>query len=202
MTQFIQHTGVVLPLNIADIDTDSIIPKQFLKATTRSNFGLYLFFNWRFLKNSPTISNPNFVLNEPHYKNASILLTQRNFGCGSSREHAVWALMDYGFKVIIAPSFADIFHKNSFNNRLLLISLSDLKINNLMKEVSIQKESVSFTVDLYEQTIYTHNKKKYFFEISDFYKRCIMNDIDNINLTLQYDAAIKKYEYNQPPYLK
>jgi len=202
MIQFIQHTGIVLPLDISDIDTDTIIPKQFLKAITRSNFGLYLFFNWRFLENTPKILNPNFVLNDPCYKHASILLTQRNFGCGSSREHAVWALMDYGFKVIIAPSFADIFHKNSFNNRLLLITLSELKINDLFKEIATQKKGISFTVNLHEQIIYIHNKKKCFFEINDFHKRCILNNIDNISLTLQYDAAIKKYENNQPSYLK
>ncbi|URJ24567.1 3-isopropylmalate dehydratase small subunit [Candidatus Blochmanniella camponoti] len=202
MIQFTQHTGIVLPLDISDIDTDTIIPKQFLQATTRSDFGLYLFFNWRFLENTPQILNPNFVLNDPHYKHATILLTRRNFGCGSSREHAVWALMDYGFKVIIAPSFADIFHKNSFNNRLLLITLSELKINDLFKEISTQKKGISFTVNLHEQMIYVHNKKKYFFEINDFHRRCMLNKIDNISLTLQYDAAIKKYENNQPSYLK
>ncbi|URJ32181.1 3-isopropylmalate dehydratase small subunit [Blochmannia endosymbiont of Camponotus sp.] len=202
MMQFIQHTGIVLPLDISNIDTDTIIPKQFLKATTRSDFGSHLFFNWRFLENTPKILNPNFVLNDPHYKHASILLTQRNFGCGSSREHAVWALMDYGFKVIIAPSFADIFHKNSFNNRLLLITLSELKINDLFKEISTQKKGISLTVNLREQIIYTHNKKKYFFKINAFHRRCMLNKIDNISLTLQYDAAIKKYENNQPSYLK
>ncbi|URJ28580.1 3-isopropylmalate dehydratase small subunit [Blochmannia endosymbiont of Camponotus sp. C-046] len=201
MIQFTQHTGIVLPLDISDIDTDNIIPKQFLKTITRSDFGLYLFFNWRFIENTPKILNPNFILNAPHYKHASILLTQRNFGCGSSREHAVWALIDYGFKVIIAPSFADIFHKNSFNNRLLLITLSELKINDLFKEIATQKKGISFTVNLYEQIIYTYDKK-YYFEINKFHKHCILNKTDNISLTLQYDAAIKKYESNQPSYLK
>ncbi|WHL24964.1 MAG: 3-isopropylmalate dehydratase small subunit [Candidatus Blochmannia vicinus] len=203
MSQFIQHTGVVLPLDIADVDTDNIIPKQFLQTITRVNFGLYLFFNWRFLENTPKVLNPNFVLNKPCYKNASILLSQRNFGCGSSREHAVWALIDYGFRVIIAPSFADIFHKNSFNNRLLLITLSELQVNDLFKEISIQKQGMSLIINLYEQTIYTHdNRKKYLFKINDFYRNCMLNDIDDINLTLQYDVAIKKYEDNQPSYLK
>lgn len=117
MNKFIQHTGIVLPLDIANVDTDSIIPKQFLKETTRSNFEKYLFFNWRFLENTLDAPNPSFILNNPIYQRASILLTRRNFGCGSSREHAVWALIDYGFRIIISSSFADIFYNNSINNK-------------------------------------------------------------------------------------
>lgn len=199
MSKFIYHTGIVLPLNIANIDTDNIIPKQFLQETTRSNFGKYLFFNWRYIKHTET-SNPNFIMNHVSYKNASILLSRKNFGCGSSREHAVWALIDYGFKVIIAPSFADIFYKNSFINQLLLITLSELEINNLFQEINIQKKSALFTVNLTEQKIYTKNKY-YPFKIDNFYKNYMTHDLDPISVTLNNEDIIQKYESNQPPFL-
>lgn len=201
MPKFTHHTGIVLPLDITNVDTDNIIPKQFLQETTRSNFKKYLFFNWRFMQDKHKTLNTNFILNQTCYKNSSILLSRRNFGCGSSREHAVWALIDYGFQVIIASSFADIFYKNSFNNHLLLITLSESKINALFQEIHTQKKGISFTVNLCEQIIYT-KQKKYLFKINDFYKNYILNNLDFIELTLQYDNIIKEYESKQLPYLQ
>lgn len=199
--KFTQHTGIVLPLDIANIDTDNIIPKQFLKVTTRSNFSRYLFFNWRFLTENTNIPNINFILNYPCYKNASILLTRKNFGCGSSREHAVWALMDYGFQVIIAPSFADIFYKNSFNNKLLLAIVSESDINSLFKETKKYKTRVSFTINLRDKIIYTKNNT-YLFQISDIYRDYILNNLDRITLTLKLNSVIQQYEDNQLTFLK
>lgn len=201
MTKFTQHTGIILPLDIANIDTDSIIPKQFLQETKRSNFGKYLFFNWRFLTNSTNTPNLNFVLNQTYYKNASILLTQRNFGCGSSREHAVWALIDYGFRVIIAPSFADIFYKNSFINNLLLITLSESEIDSLFKNINQSEKGLVCTINLYKQTIDIKNNK-YLFQINNSFRNRIINNLDRISLTLQYNSIIQEYENKQPPYLK
>lgn len=201
MSIYNYHTGIVLPLDIPDIDTDNIIPKQFLQETTRSNFGKYLFFDWRFIKNKNNIINPNFILNDACYQHASILLSRRNFGCGSSREHAVWALIDYGFRVIIAPSFANIFYKNSLNNHLLLITLSESNIDAIFKKIYIQRKGTSFTINLHEQIIDTNNKT-YSFKIDDFYKHCLLHDLDFIGLTLQYENMIKEYEHNQPIYLQ
>lgn len=201
MTQFTKHTGIVLPLDIANIDTDCIIPKQFLKETTRSNFGKYLFFNWRFLEKTTNIPNTNFILNYPCYKNANILLTRRNFGCGSSREHAVWALVDYGFRIIIAPSFSDIFYKNAFNNRLLLAIVSESEINDLFEETKIYTTGVSFTINICDKTIHT-KEKKYLFQISNVHQNYIINNLDRISVTLKYRSLIQKYENNQIDCLK
>lgn len=201
MYKFNYHTGIVLPLDIANIDTDNIIPKQFLQEITRSNFREYLFFNWRFTKKNKKIINSNFILNQKPYKNASILLSRRNFGCGSSREHAVWALVDYGFRAVIAPSFANIFYKNSLHNHLLLITLSELKVNDLFQEINTQKKGISFSINLNEQILYT-KKKKYLFKISDFHRHCILNNLDTIELTLKNNDTIQKYEDNQPTYLQ
>lgn len=201
MTKFNQHTGIVLPLDIANIDTDNIIPKQFLKEIHRSNFGKYLFFNWRFLEKTTFIPNKNFILNYPYYKNASILLTRRNFGCGSSREHAVWALIDYGFRVIIAPSFADIFYKNSFNNHLLLAIVKESSIDCLFKKIQTQKQEKSVTVNLYDKQIYTKDKK-YPFKINDIYRNYLLYDLDRISLTLKNHTIIQEYENKQLDFLK
>lgn len=201
MTKFTQYTGTILPLNIANVDTDSIIPKQFLKETTRSNFGQYLFFYWRFLENSTNTPNLNFILNQICYKNASILLTRRNFGCGSSREHAVWALIDYGFRAIIAPSFADIFYKNSFNNNLLLVTLSESEIDSLFKDIDQTTQKLTCTINLCNNILFIKNKK-YSFQIDDSFRNRLINNIDRISLTLQYKDIIEAYENKQPPYLK
>lgn len=201
MTKFTQYTGTILPLDIANVDTDNIIPKQFLKETSRSNFGKYLFFNWRFLENTANTLNLNFILNQPRYQNSTILLTRKNFGCGSSREHAVWALIDYGFQIIIAPSFADIFYKNSFNNNLLLIILSEVEIDSLFIETKQSITTLTCTVYLHKKIIYIKNKK-YSFKINNSDINRIINNLDKINLTLQHIKSIQEYEEKQPEYLK
>lgn len=152
MKKFIQHTGLVAALDIANIDTDVIIPKQFLQKVTRIGFGQHLFHDWRFLDDNGQQPNPDFVLNKPRYQGATILLVRENFGCGSSREHAPWALTDYGFCAVIAPSFADIFYNNAFNNQLLPIKLNEEEINQLFNYVE-QYEGCQFTIYLTTQTV-------------------------------------------------
>ncbi|MEF9676331.1 3-isopropylmalate dehydratase small subunit [Pectobacterium aroidearum] len=199
MAKFTQHTGLVVPLDAANVDTDAIIPKQFLQKVTRTGFGQHLFHDWRFLDDAGQQPNPEFVLNKPHYKGASILLARENFGCGSSREHAPWALTDYGFKVVIAPSFADIFYGNSFNNQLLPVKLSDEEVDELFKLVDGQ-EGINFIVDLENQVVQAGNKS-YPFEIDSFRRHCMINGLDSIGLTLQHEASITEYEKNQPAFL-
>ncbi len=199
MTKFTQHIGIVVPLDAANIDTDAIIPKQFLQKVTRTGFGQHLFNDWRFLDDAGQKPNPDFVLNKPRYKGASILLTRENFGCGSSREHAPWALTDYGFKVVIASSFADIFYGNSLNNQLLPLTLNEADIDELFKLVDSQ-EGIQFTVDLENQTVIAGGKS-YSFEIDAFRKHCMINGLDSIGLTLQHDAEISAYEAKQPAFL-
>ncbi|RYC41126.1 3-isopropylmalate dehydratase small subunit [Pectobacterium zantedeschiae] len=199
MAKFTQHTGLVVPLDAANVDTDAIIPKQFLQKVTRTGFGQHLFHDWRFLDDAGQQPNPEFVLNKPHYKGASILLARENFGCGSSREHAPWALTDYGFKVVIAPSFADIFYGNSFNNQLLPVKLSDEEIDELFKLVDGQ-EGINFTVDLENQVVQA-GSKRYPFEIDSFRRHCMINGLDSIGLTLQHETSITEYEKNQPAFL-
>lgn len=173
MTKFTQHTGIVVPLDAANVDTDAIIPKQFLQKVTRTGFGQHLFNDWRFLDDAGQQPNPDFVLNKPRYKSASILLARENFGCGSSREHAPWALTDYGFKVVIALSFADIFYGNSFNNQLLPVTLAEAEIDELFALVGAQ-EGVTFTVDLENQKVIA-GSKEYAFTIDPFRKHCMIN---------------------------
>ncbi|MEI7411408.1 3-isopropylmalate dehydratase small subunit [Pectobacterium aroidearum] len=199
MAKFTQHTGLVVPLDAANVDTDAIIPKQFLQKVTRTGFGQHLFHDWRFLDDAGQQPNPEFVLNKPHYKGASILLARENFGCGSSREHAPWALTDYGFKVVIAPSFADIFYGNSFNNQLLPVKLSDEEVDELFKLVDGQ-EDINFIVDLENQVVQA-GSKSYPFEIDSFRRHCMINGLDSIGLTLQHEASITEYEKNQPAFL-
>ncbi|MBX9445226.1 3-isopropylmalate dehydratase small subunit [Dickeya chrysanthemi] len=200
MAKFTQHTGLVVPLDAANVDTDAIIPKQFLQKVTRTGFGQHLFHDWRFLDDAGQQPNPDFVLNQPRYKGASILLARENFGCGSSREHAPWALTDYGFKVVIAPSFADIFYGNSFNNQLLPVKLSDADIDDLFKLVA-SHEGITFTVDLEVQQVKA-GEKTYSFEIDSFRRHCMINGLDSIGLTLQHDASIARYEQQQPAFLR
>ncbi|MDR0805682.1 MAG: 3-isopropylmalate dehydratase small subunit [Enterobacteriaceae bacterium] len=200
MTKFTQHTGIVAPLDAANVDTDAIIPKQFLQRVTRTGFGQNLFNDWRFLDNAGQQPNPDFVLNKPRYKGASILLARENFGCGSSREHAPWALTDYGFKVVIAPSFADIFYGNSFNNQLLPVALSEADVDELFKLVENQ-EGTQFTVDLENQVVIAGGKR-YAFNIDPFRKHCMINGLDSIGLTLQHNDAISAYEANQLAFLR
>ncbi|MCA7013481.1 3-isopropylmalate dehydratase small subunit [Dickeya dadantii] len=200
MAKFTQHTGLVVPLDAANVDTDAIIPKQFLQKVTRTGFGQHLFHDWRFLDDAGQQPNPDFVLNQPRYKGASILLARENFGCGSSREHAPWALTDYGFKVVIAPSFADIFYGNSFNNQLLPVKLSESDIDDLFKLVA-SHEGITFTVDLEAQQVKAGDST-YSFEIDSFRRHCMINGLDSIGLTLQHDASIARYEQQQPVFLR
>ncbi|WP_343190503.1 3-isopropylmalate dehydratase small subunit (plasmid) [Buchnera aphidicola (Mollitrichosiphum nigrofasciatum)] len=195
MEKFKKHTGLVLPLNISNIDTDAIIPKQFLKKLTKTGFGENLFHNWRYTDKNGKNLNKSFILNKKEYKNASIILTRENFGCGSSREHAVWALKDYGFKVVISSSFSDIFYNNSINNCLIPIILEKKKIDLLFKIVMNNK--ILCSVNLKKNII---NIKKYYFkfEIDEYKKYCLMNGLDNIDITLKYLKHIKKYEKKIP----
>ncbi|MBQ8976494.1 MAG: 3-isopropylmalate dehydratase small subunit [Succinivibrionaceae bacterium] len=192
MKEFKQHTGIAVPLNAANVDTDQIIPKQFLKAVSKIGFGKHAFNDWRYLDEEGTKENPDFVLNFPRYKGASILLARENFGNGSSREHAPWALADYGFRAIIAPSFADIFYNNSLNNGLLLVKLSDDQVDQIFKIVEAN-EGQTVTVDL-ENLEVRVNDLCFKFELDEFRRYCIMNGLDNIGLTLQHEDAIKAYE--------
>lgn len=200
MTKFTQHTGIVVPLDVANVDTDAIIPKQFLQKVTRTGFGQHLFNDWRFLDDEGQKPNPDFILNKPRYKGATILLARENFGCGSSREHAPWALTDYGFKTIIAPSFADIFYGNSFNNQLLPVVLTEQQVDSLFNWVNAN-EGAQITVDLEAQTV-TAGNESYHFDIDPFRRHCMINGLDSIGLTLQHEADISAYEQKQPAFLR
>jgi 3-isopropylmalate/(R)-2-methylmalate dehydratase small subunit len=199
MKSFTQHKGIVAPLDRPNVDTDAIIPKQFLKSIKRTGFGPNAFDDWRYLdEGGPDIDNakrrinPDFVLNKPPYDRATILLTRENFGCGSSREHAVWALDDFGFRAVIAPSFADIFFNNSFKNGLLPIALDAESVEQLFQRVEANK-GFELSIDLQAQTV-TVGDRSYAFEIDDFRKHCLINGLDDISLTLHHADAIKDYE--------
>lgn len=194
------HSGIVAPFDRANVDTDLIIPKQFLKSVQRSGFGVNLFDQLRYkdegqpgMDNSTRPLQPDFILNQPRYKNATILLARANFGCGSSREHAPWALLDYGFKVLMAPSFADIFYNNCFKNGILPIMLSDNEIDTLFDEVEAQ-EGFSVEVDLKNQQIKTRTDRIISFTIDPYRKHCLLEGLDDIGLTLQQHNRIKEYE--------
>lgn len=199
MQEFKQHTGLAVPLDSANVDTDQIIPKQFLQRVSKLGFGQNLFHDWRFLDDAGTQPNPEFVLNFPRYKGASILLARENFGNGSSREHAPWALADYGLKAVIAPSFADIFYGNSLNNGLLVVRLKDDEVDALFKLVEAN-EGQTITVDLEAKEVRAADYC-FKFDIDDFRRYCIMNGLDNIGLTLQHADAIDAYEAKQPAWL-
>jgi len=200
MEKFIKVAGIVAPLDRSNVDTDAIIPKQFLKSIKRAGFGPNLFDAWRYLDhgepgmdNTKRPLNPDFVLNQPRYKGASILLARDNFGCGSSREHAPWALLDYGFRVIIAPSFADIFFNNCFKNGVLPIKLDANVVDRLFKAVAAL-EGYRLTVDLAAQTVTTPAGESFAFEVDAFRKHCLLNGLDDIGLTLQHVDDIRAYE--------
>ncbi len=199
VNKFTQHSGIVAPLDAANVDTDAIIPKQFLQKVTRTGFGAHLFHDWRFEDDAGTVPTASFVLNKPEFQGTSILLARENFGCGSSREHAPWALTDFGFHVVIAPSFADIFYGNSFNNQLLPVRLSDELVDEMFQLVAAQP-GIRFTVDLEAQTV-TAGDKVYSFEIDSFRRHCMLNGLDSIGLTLQHETAITDYEQRQPTFL-
>ena len=200
MEKFQTITAIVAPLDRANVDTDAIIPKQFLKSIKRSGFGPNLFDEWRYLDhgepgmdNSGRPLNPDFVLNQPRYQGAQVLLARDNFGCGSSREHAPWALEDYGFRVIIAPSYADIFFNNCFKNGILPVVLDGAVVDSLFAEVTAA-EGYRLTVDLQGQTITTPSGATIAFEVDPFRKHCLLNGLDDIGLTLQHVDDIRAYE--------
>jgi len=191
MRPFTRHTGLVLPLDRANVDTDQIIPKQFLKRIERTGFGQFLFFDWRFRDDGS--DNPAFELNWPQYAGASILLARRNFGCGSSREHAPWALEDYGFRALVAPSFADIFYNNCFKNGILPIRLDEPAIDDLFTR-AIAQPGYTLTVDLESRTIADDYGLSLSFAVDEFRRHCLLNGLDDISLTLQHEAEIAAYE--------
>lgn len=187
-----KHQGIVLPLNKANVDTDQIIPKQFLRNTEKQGFGQYLFYNWRYLDDAGTQADPDFVLNQAHFTDATILLARDNFGSGSSREHAAWALADFGIKVILAPSFADIFYQNCFNNGILPVKLSGPDIDFLFTQAT-STSPLSLHIDLEQQRI-TCPPASYDFEITPFNKMRLLKGMDQIGWTLQFESLIEQYE--------
>jgi len=200
MEKFTRLDGLVAPLDRANVDTDAIIPKQFLKSIKRSGFGPNLFDEWRYLDHgepgqdcSGRPLNKDFVLNQPRYLGAQVLLARENFGCGSSREHAPWALLDYGFRAVIAPSFADIFFNNCFKNGILPIVLDAADVDQLFRETAAS-EGYHLTVDLAAQTVTTPSGKSFGFAVDEFRKYCLLNGFDDIGLTLRHADKIKAYE--------
>ncbi|HXK56902.1 MAG: 3-isopropylmalate dehydratase small subunit [Gammaproteobacteria bacterium] len=200
MEKFTKFYGIVAPLDRSNVDTDAIIPKQFLKSIKRSGFGPNLFDEWRYLDQGEPDKdctgrplNPEFILNDPRYRNASILLTRANFGCGSSREHAPWALADYGFRVIIAPSFADIFFNNCFKNGILPIVLKEETINYLFTE-AIREKPIELGVDLSSQQLIVPAGEVLSFDVDPFRRHCLLEGLDDIGLTLQYRDEIRAFE--------
>jgi 3-isopropylmalate/(R)-2-methylmalate dehydratase small subunit len=201
MEKFVTHTGLVAPLDRPNVDTDQIIPKQFLKSIRRTGFGPNLFDEWRYLDqgepgkdNTHRPLNPDFVLNQPRYKGASVLLARRNFGCGSSREHAPWALAEYGFRAIVAPSFADIFHNNCLKNGLLPIVLDEAVIDRLFGAVQ-EQPGYRLAIDLPAQTVTTPAGEVLRFEVDGFRKQCLLNGWDEIGLTLRHKDQIAAFEH-------
>lgn len=191
MQPFRKHTGLVAPLDRANVDTDQIIPKQFLKSIERTGFGKSLFFDWRYRPDGEP--EPSFVLNQPRYQGASILVAGKNFGCGSSREHAPWALGEFGFRAIIAPSFADIFANNCFKNGMLPIVLPDDEVARINGRASFAKD-YTLTVDLVNQTITDDAGLSIDFSISEFQRYCLLEGLDDIGLTLRHEPDIAAYE--------
>jgi len=195
MEPFIKHTGLVAPMDRVNVDTDQMVPKQFLKLQTREGYGRVLFYDWRYLPSEQP--NPEFPLNFPRYRGASILLARANFGCGSSREHAPWAIHDYGFRVVIAPSYADIFYNNSFKNGILLVTLSDAQVDDLFERLERQ-EGYRLTADLEKQIITDESGLKIPFEIDPFRKNSLLKGLDDIGLTLEHEADITTFEKAHP----
>ena len=200
MQKFTIHQGLVAPLDRENVDTDAIIPKQFLKSIKRTGFGQNLFDEWRYLDHgepgqdcSTRPVNPDFVLNQARYQGSSILLARQNFGCGSSREHAPWALEQYGFRAIIAPSFADIFFNNCYKNGLLPIVLSAQQVDHLFNE-TYAFNGYQLTIDLEQQLVIAPDNRTYSFDIAPFRKYCLLNGLEDIGLTLRYKDKIKSYE--------
>lgn len=195
MEKFTTHTGLVVPLDAANVDTDQIIPKQFLQKTERVGFGQHLFHDWRYLDDEGHQDNPEFILNYPQYQGASILLARENFGCGSSREHAPWAIQEYGFKVVIAPSFADIFYGNCINIGIVPVRLPEEQINQLFDTAN--DAGLTLTVDLINNTI-SNGKFTFSFELDKFHQYCLEQGIDSVGWTLNKLEKIQSYENKLP----
>jgi 3-isopropylmalate/(R)-2-methylmalate dehydratase small subunit len=196
MKPFTKHTGLVAPIDRVNVDTDQIVPKQFLKALTREGFGRTLFYDWRYLTGEKP--NPDFVLNHPRYQGASVLVARTNFGCGSSREHAPWALLDYGFRALLAPSFADIFYNNCFKNGILPVSLSDAEIDEIFRRTEAEV-GYELTVDLEGQTVSDESGLKLSFTVDPFRRECLLNAWDDIGLTMRHEDRIAAYERDHQP---
>ena len=192
MKPFITHSGLVLPLDRVNVDTDQMVPKQFLKALTREGFGRILFYDWRYTQPGEK-PNSDFILNWPQYKGASVLLTRANFGCGSSREHAPWAIGDYGFRVILAPSYADIFYNNCFKNGILPAELTETQIDELFRRTESEK-GYTLSVDLPNQSVCDNYGLSYRFEIAPSRKEVLLKGLDDIGTSMQHVAAIDAYE--------
>ncbi|MCM3871048.1 MAG: 3-isopropylmalate dehydratase small subunit [Pyrinomonadaceae bacterium] len=199
MVPFRNHTGRVALLDRSDVDTDQIIPKQFLKRIERTGFGEFLFYDWRYLPDGEL--NPSFALNDPRNRGASILVTGKNFGCGSSREHAPWALADFGFRTIIAPSFADIFANNCLKNGLLTIVLPEMQVAELGQRAQ-ENEDYQLTVNLEECTVTDSRGFSAAFSIDDFQRKCLLEGLDDIGLTLQHEAQISVFESQRPAWIR
>jgi 3-isopropylmalate/(R)-2-methylmalate dehydratase small subunit len=195
MRPFTTHTGLVVAMDRPNVDTDQIIPKQFLKRIERTGFGKYLFFDWRFHEDGT--DNPTFELNRPEFKGATILLARRNFGCGSSREHAPWALEDYGFRAVIAPSFADIFYSNCFKNGLLPVRLDEAVVDDIFKRVAAHP-GYQLTVDLNACVVRDDYGLNLPFDVEPFRRQCLLNGLDDIALTLEHEHRITAYEAARP----
>ena len=195
MQPFGKHNGLVVPLDRVSVDTDQIIPKQFLKRIERTGFGEFVFYDWRFSGDGS--KKVDFVLHDPRYANATVLVAGKNFGCGSSREHAVWALADYGFRVVIAPSFADIFANNSLKNGLLTVTLSEDQVAEIMRRAR-DTENYGLSVDLEKLIVEDGQGFSATFAMDDFARHCLLNGLDDIGLTLQNEAAITAYEAKHP----
>ena len=209
MLPITKHHGIVIPLDRANVDTDAIIPKQFLKSIKKSGFGPNLFDEWRYLDHGePGINpenrelNPDFILNKQNYREGTILLARENFGCGSSREHAPWALLDFGIRIVLAPSFADIFYGNCFKNGILPIQIND-ELTDLFFKKALSEMGLNLTIDLEKQLI-IDDDDEYDFKVDEFKKNCLLKGLDDIGLTLEYGDDIKDFEkhyYNQYPWL-
>ena len=195
MDSFIKLSGIVALLDLPNVDTDQIIPKQFLKRIARTGFGQFLFYDWRFVDGKEL--NREFEMNQERYRGAQILVTRANFGCGSSREHAPWALQDYGFRCVIAPSFADIFYSNCFKNAMLPIRLGEAQIEELFQRVR-KTPGYTLNVDLQENRVYSDDGLVFSFEVEEFRRHCLLNGFDDIGLTMQNQDSIRQYEETHP----
>jgi 3-isopropylmalate/(R)-2-methylmalate dehydratase small subunit len=196
MTPFTRHTGLVAPMDRVNVDTDQMVPKQFLKALTREGFGRTLFYDWRYLPGEKP--NPEFVLNFPRYQGASVLVARANFGCGSSREHAPWALLDYGFRALLAPSYADIFYNNCFKNGILPVALPDDQIDEIFHRVE-HNVGYKITVDLEKQTVTDESGLNLTFAVDPFRRECLLKGLDDVGLSLRHEDRIAAYEREHQP---